>query len=81
MYISTSDKAGYNNIITVFGDFRRFSAIFGDFRRFSAIFGDFRQLSAEKMASFFKKQCCDPILAKNSSNLYKNANINAIFGQ
>jgi hypothetical protein len=43
MYISTSDKAGYNNIITVFGDFRRFSAIFGDFRRFSAIFANFRR--------------------------------------
>jgi hypothetical protein len=44
-WISFLVRSWVDVMITIFGDFRRFSAIFGDFRRFSAIFGDFRQFS------------------------------------
>jgi hypothetical protein len=36
-------QPGVDVMITIFGDFHRFSPNFGDFRQFSAIFGNFRR--------------------------------------
>jgi hypothetical protein len=43
--------------ITIFANFRRFSAIFDNFcqfLQFSLVFGDFRHYSSKNLASFFK---------------------------
>jgi hypothetical protein len=51
-------------MITIFGDFRQFSAIVNYFRRFSPIFG-------KKLRFLFKKQCYDPKFAETSGILCK----------
>jgi hypothetical protein len=49
-------KPGVDVMITIFCDFRQFSAIFDNFLRFSTIFG-------EKIGVFLKNQCYDQNLA------------------